>query len=729
MAYRAVQTPRKANGNNPGDPYCINCNKSGHWIVGCWSKGGGAEGKGPRQKRSQKKKKITNKDTRTKEKDKANQAICNDDSDNDNDSRASHASYMAAAPSTLSHSKFRWLLDGGATTHICHDHQSFSTLELKEGTIGSINKNGPRLCIVGRGTIHVICPVKGNKNQIIQLTNVAYCPDAQDNLVSESWLDRKGMDIRKWNGKVTIKKPNGNLLMQGELRGGIFTLYKLDCVVTPQSSIPTSDVAFSAYYGQSLDLWHRRFSHIHKDGLHYLVKHNLITGLDLLTNGSLGPCDGCAKGKHHQAPFPQKASHAANILDRLHMDLQGPLDTSIQGFRYTLGVVDDHSRMGWKRYLKQKSGAAEEIKALIIELETATERKVKIIRLDRGGEFIDSELQGWFKSKGITIEFLAPDTHQQNGVAERFNQMTHKHALSSLKDAGMSNGFWPEAHQYSNHVWNQSPTSALTRTTPYEVFYNTKPDVSTLRIFGSRCHVRIPKQNCKKLDDHSLDGILCGFAHRSKAYKVWIPSHHKFVTSRDVIVYKKLPEHEDDPIITSAPSKGVTQDKSASSEGFTKAPVVTEPPKDIAPVTEPENSSVIPSVSIPTPPALSQDTPIALPDPTLIPVQPRRSKRTVHPSWVKAANDALKAHDAEVKAANKAICDARASRKELKARAITDSEHQPPKELVTHDEITHLAYMAAHGPYTPLNYHDAIRSLNSGEWQKAMEEEFDLLTK
>ena len=61
------------------------------------------------------------------------------------------------------------------------------------------------------------------------------------------------------------------------------------------------------------------------------------------------------------------------------MDLQGPFETSIQGFRYALAVIDDHSRMGWKRYLKLKSESAEEIKSLITELETSTERKVKIV--------------------------------------------------------------------------------------------------------------------------------------------------------------------------------------------------------------------------------------------------------------------------------------------------------------------------------------------------------------
>jgi hypothetical protein len=97
-----------------------------------------------------------------------------------------------------------------------------------------------------------------------------------------------------------------------------------------------------------------------------------------------------------------------------------------------------------------------------------------------------------------------------------------------LKEAGMSVGFWPEAHQYSNHARNRSPTKAIPLSTPYEVFYNKKPDVSTLCVFSSRCSVHIPKEKCTKLEEHSLDGVFCGFAHR---YKAWIPSHHKFITS------------------------------------------------------------------------------------------------------------------------------------------------------------------------------------------------------
>ncbi|KAG2350040.1 hypothetical protein BDR05DRAFT_867568, partial [Suillus weaverae] len=64
---------------------------------------------------------------------------------------------------------------------------------------------------------------------------------------------------------------------------------------------------FSACSGPNLDLWYAHFAHISLDNLCYLVQYNLVTGMDLRGDGDLIPCNGCAKGKHPQAPFPSTA--------------------------------------------------------------------------------------------------------------------------------------------------------------------------------------------------------------------------------------------------------------------------------------------------------------------------------------------------------------------------------------------------------------------------------------
>ena len=56
------------------------------------------------------------------------------------------------------------------------------------------------------------------------------------------------------------------------------------------------------------------------------------------------------------------------------MELQGPFDTSVQGFTNTLGMIDNHSRKGWKEFLWHKDEAPELIKALIEQLKNYTDQ-------------------------------------------------------------------------------------------------------------------------------------------------------------------------------------------------------------------------------------------------------------------------------------------------------------------------------------------------------------------
>jgi hypothetical protein len=242
MAYRAGD--RRNHEHRAGEPFCTNCNKPGHWIAGCWVKGGGAEGKGPRQKKKQKKRDSEKKDKR-KGKEKANRAV---QDKSDNESEHSDTSYMATTTPLSSHSRFRWILDGGATTHICKDRSAFIDFVPCRSIIGGVNKKATSLEVLGTGDIKVIVTIDGHKDETITFRNASYCPDAADNLVSESRMDRKGLAILKKKGKVTITKSNGSVVMQGRLLS--CNLYELDIALAPYSAAP-SHIAFTAQIGQS----------------------------------------------------------------------------------------------------------------------------------------------------------------------------------------------------------------------------------------------------------------------------------------------------------------------------------------------------------------------------------------------------------------------------------------------------------------------------------------------
>ncbi|KAF8452760.1 hypothetical protein L210DRAFT_2055942 [Boletus edulis BED1] len=55
--------------------------------------------------------------------------------------------------------------------------------------------------------------------------NVNYCPNARtNNLIFESRLNHKGLEITKRNGRRTIKKPDGRTIIDGRLRGYLYKI-------------------------------------------------------------------------------------------------------------------------------------------------------------------------------------------------------------------------------------------------------------------------------------------------------------------------------------------------------------------------------------------------------------------------------------------------------------------------------------------------------------------------
>jgi transposase InsO family protein len=53
------------------------------------------------------------------------------------------------------------------------------------------------------------------------------------------------------------------------------------------------------------------------------------------------------------------------------------------------------------------------------EAENITGEHIKIVRSDRGGEFLPASFKGICELAGIKRQFAAPYTPQQNGVVER----------------------------------------------------------------------------------------------------------------------------------------------------------------------------------------------------------------------------------------------------------------------------------------------------------------------
>ena len=78
---------------------------------------------------------------------------------------------------------------------------------------------------------------------------------------------------------------------------------------------------------------------------------------------------------------------------------------------------------------------------------------------------------------------------QRNGKAERLNQTLIEKARCMINPAKIKNNFWTTAVDTANYIRNRSPTSSLNGKTPYELFFNRKPSLKHLTVYGCEAYL------------------------------------------------------------------------------------------------------------------------------------------------------------------------------------------------------------------------------------------------
>lgn len=117
--------------------------------------------------------------------------------------------------------------------------------------------------------------------------------------------------------------------------------------------------------------------------------------------------------------FQKNGTRATELLNTIHSDVCGPMSTaSFGGNKYYVTFIDDFSRMINVFLIRNKSQVYDcfvEYKNLV---ENQLGKKIKTIRIDNGGEYINHKFQLICKKNGIIHQKSCPYTPQQNGLAE-----------------------------------------------------------------------------------------------------------------------------------------------------------------------------------------------------------------------------------------------------------------------------------------------------------------------
>ena len=79
------------------------------------------------------------------------------------------------------------------------------------------------------------------------------------------------------------------------------------------------------------------------------------------------------------------------------------------------------------------------------------------------------------------------------------------------------------------HVLNRCPTKALKTITPFEAWYDRKPPIDFMCVFGCLSYAHVPQQLCGKLDDKAIKSIFVRYSGSSKGYIFFNLVSHKFL--------------------------------------------------------------------------------------------------------------------------------------------------------------------------------------------------------
>nr|KAJ0204663.1 hypothetical protein LSAT_V11C500280120 [Lactuca sativa] len=299
-----------------------------------------------------------------------------------------------------------WFVDTGATVHVCGHRESFSTYHpMPQGTV-VVCADGHRAEVLGKGDVRL----KFTRGEWVNLRDVLHVPTISKGLVSADKFDKGGFKMVLERGKIVITKGRRHVGRANNTSGmyrlclsdeGNVSGSSVECGVSSVASVSSvgkdvidglvanvNEVNFSGYIVCSISLWHKRLAHTNVKNIEKMQTKGMLK----YDTKDFEKCETCVKSKFTKKPFPS-VKRNTSLLELIHSDiceLNGILTRG--GKRYFITFCDDFSRYLHVYLLRSKDEAFDAFKRYKAKVENQLERHIKILRLDRGGEYFNLEI-------------------------------------------------------------------------------------------------------------------------------------------------------------------------------------------------------------------------------------------------------------------------------------------------------------------------------------------------
>ena len=173
-------------------------------------------------------------------------------------------------------------------------------------------------------------------------------------------------------------------------------------------------------------------------------------------------------------------------------------------------------------------------------VETETGLKVKCLRSNNGGEYIDGGFSEYCAAQGIRMKKTIPRIPQQNGVVECMNRTLNKRARNMRLHAGLPKTFWADAISTAAYLINRGPSVLMEFRLVKEVQSGEEVKFSHLKVFGCVSYIHIDFDACSKLDAKFKICLFIGYGDEKFRYRFWDEQNRKIIRSRNVIFNEQV---------------------------------------------------------------------------------------------------------------------------------------------------------------------------------------------
>ncbi|MBW0577153.1 hypothetical protein O181_116868, partial [Austropuccinia psidii MF-1] len=394
------------------------------------------------------------------------------------------------------------VVDCGATHHIFHSEDSFTSLSKYSTLAVTTGDSSSNLMAEGVGTVNLL-----SKNQVLMLPNTLFVPKLNCNLVSLLKLFDKKLTFNR-DSDSFILTAKGKEIIQGKTENNpmkvnyhLPTVYKMIVIANP---------------------WHERLGHAGSSVIKSM-------GLPL----SEDSCIICDLNKIHCLPFKGHFEPADLPLDCVHIDLVGPiLSPSISGCCYFGTIVDQATSYKVILILKNKLDSFGQFTIAKKKMETQQDRLLKRLISDQGGEFLNSHFKQLLDECRFIHTFSPAYTPEHNGFAKRANQTILEKARCMLNASKLPKSYWAKAVSTATLLSNYTPTPSRHNHSHYAMWTKLSPRIKKLRVFGCQAFVMTPKEHQqRKLGPTEEEGIFLGYKNDS-AYCILFLLETKVVISK-----------------------------------------------------------------------------------------------------------------------------------------------------------------------------------------------------